>query len=100
MIEAGAAVYLGPWSAFIMFGNVAGCACLFVLFKHRTMSIVLYLLLAVCESFLYATRIVSPHLLLWITDSVPTLIAVATLTAHSRFTAKYIASASTLSGRV
>lgn len=64
----------------ILFGDLTGCAFLFVFLQMRRTAVILYLLLTVFESCLLASRIVPTIDILWIMDVVPTLIAVQRIT--------------------
>jgi hypothetical protein len=64
----------------ILFGDLIGCAFLFVFLHMRRTAVILYLLLSVFESYLLAARVVPTMDILWIMDVVPTLIAVERIT--------------------
>ena len=64
---------IGPFWAFVMIGDVAGCALIGALTRWR-IGIVLYLMLDVVETVLFRTHIVSPTAMMWLADAVPTLL--------------------------
>jgi hypothetical protein len=73
-LELVATQHISPWLASIFPGDLAGCICLAAVFKMRRTGVLLYLLLTICETFLYLSNIVSARELPWIVDLVPTLI--------------------------
>jgi hypothetical protein len=76
VLELLATKHFNPWFAVILPGDVIGCACLITVFRMPKTGLALYLLLTICETTLYESKVVAARDLLWIVDSVPTLIAV------------------------
>lgn len=88
VVELVAAHSLSPWLAIILPGDVVGCAWLIFGFKMQKTGLILYVLLTVCESCLYAFHVVSANALVWIVDLVPTLV-VAGMTLRLRMASKF-----------
>jgi hypothetical protein len=78
-----AAQHVNPWLAIILPGDLLGCIWLTFAFRMQRTGVLLYLLLTGCESFLYLSHAVTVNMLVWIADSVPTLL-VAVMIARSR----------------
>jgi hypothetical protein len=78
-LEFVASTYLGPWVGIIFLGDFCACVCLATVFKLRRASITLYAVLTIFEGALFASHLLSASALLWITDSVPTLVLMATI---------------------
>lgn len=76
-IELAASQHLTAWFAIILPGDILGCLCLVVLFRMYRTGIALYLLLTVCESYLYKSNLVPESLLVWLVDAVPTIVVAA-----------------------
>ncbi len=74
LVELAAIGRVSPWVTSILFGDLMGCACLALVLRMPRTGVVLYLALALCEGWLYATGRLSPGTLAWVTDAVPTLV--------------------------
>ena len=77
VLEYVAVRHFNPWLAVILPGDALGCAALIVFFGMRRTGLVLYLVLTGIEGAFYLTHFLSPPVLLWIVDLVPTLIAIS-----------------------
>jgi len=86
LVEFAALRYASPWVVNIAFGDLVGCLCLALVLRMPRTGVILYLGLSLLEGWLYATGMVSPATLAWITDAVPTLV-VAGRVAQLRATA-------------
>ena len=64
---------IGPFWAYVMLGDVVGCAALGALTRWR-IGIALYVLLDVVEAILFRTHVLSTAAMMWVADAVPTLI--------------------------
>jgi hypothetical protein len=62
---------IGPFWAYVVLGDVMGCAVLGALTRWR-IGIALYLVLDVVETLLLQTRVVSVTGMMWMADAVPT----------------------------
>lgn len=74
--------------AVVLFGDVIGCACLTTFLEMPVFGIALYILLTVCEGWLYFTGMVSTGHLAWFTDLVPMAIVTVRI---ARMRRRYIA---------
>lgn len=74
LVEFAAMGHVSPWLMSIVFGDMMGCACLALVLRMPRTGVILYLVLALWESWLFATGRVSPATLAWVTDAVPTLV--------------------------
>jgi hypothetical protein len=93
VIESLAAQHLSPWLAVILPGDLAGCICLAIMFRMRNVGVLLYLLLTICESYLYLSHVVSVNTLVWITDLVPTFTVILVALCwkpHHRFFPRFL----------
>lgn len=73
VLEAVTVPYLGIWLSCSVFGDVAGCICLYFLgSKREAMS--LYLWSKVGELLLFEAHLLSPESLLWVTDLLPVIV--------------------------
>jgi hypothetical protein len=87
LVEFVSAGYVSPWVANILFGDLTGCVCLALVLRMPRTSVVLYVALAAVEGWFYVTGRISPGMLGWITDAVPTVVVmgrVAQLRARVR----------------
>ena len=66
-----------PWITALWPGDLAGCACMIVVFRRVKEGIALYCLLTVIKSCLYSFHVTPMIALLWISDTVPSLIVAA-----------------------
>jgi hypothetical protein len=64
---------IGPFWAYVVLGDVVGCAALGALTRWR-IGIALYVILDVVETILLHTHIVSTTGMMWLADVVPTLL--------------------------
>jgi len=80
-----------PWIAVVIPGDLAGCLCLAVVFRKVRAGIALYFLLTAIEAGCYWFQIMSPGVLLWVTDLVPTLMVSAIIWCSAGRSAKLIA---------
>jgi hypothetical protein len=64
---------IGPFWAYVMLGDVVGCALIGALTRW-SLGIALYFVLDAVEAALYAAHIVSPVAMMWLADMVPTLL--------------------------
>ena len=55
----------------VLFGDVIGCACLVSVLEMPVFGVALYILLTLCEGWLYFTHVISAGQLAWFTDLVP-----------------------------
>lgn len=60
--------------AIILFGDVIGCACLVTFLEMPVFGVALYILLTLCEAWLYFTHAISAGHLVWFADLVPAAI--------------------------
>ena len=65
--------HISPFWAYVILGDVVGCAALGALTRWRV-GIVLYVLLDIVEAILFRTHIVSPVAMMWLADAVPTVL--------------------------
>jgi hypothetical protein len=63
-----------PWLATLLPGDLAGCACLILIFRKSRAGITLYFLLTTIEACLFWLQMAPLALLPWLTDLVPTLV--------------------------
>ncbi len=73
---------ISAWFSCILFGDIVGCSFLSLVLEMRMTGVLLYGVVTGAECWLYAVRLVPIHLLPWVADSVPTLLA-ASLIAFS-----------------
>lgn len=64
---------VGPYWAYVVLGDVVGCAALGALTRW-SIGISLYLFLGVVETMLLQVHIISPTVMLWLADAVPTVL--------------------------
>jgi hypothetical protein len=98
-LEFVASTYLGSWVGIIFLGDFCGCVCLAAIFKLRRTSIILYAVLTIFEGALFASHLLSASALLWITDSVPTLVLMAIIVRLPASGMRHMRSRSILEGR-
>jgi len=67
------------WLAGILVGDLSGCIGIFVILKKRKLAVLLYLALTALEFWLYSTRILSAHTLVYLMDLVPTVIVASAM---------------------
>ena len=68
---------VNPWLAVVLPGDLAGCACLALIFRKMKFAASLYVALTAMEALLYVSHLASMHALLWFADLVPTLVVAA-----------------------
>lgn len=71
MVELMAAHDLHISIGIVLFGDVIGCACLVSVLDMPVFGVALYILLTLCEGWLYFTHAISAGHLAWFTDLVP-----------------------------
>lgn len=71
MVELMAAHDLHISIGIVLFGDVIGCACLVSVLEMPVFGVALYILLTLCEGWLYFTHHISAGHLAWFTDLVP-----------------------------
>ena len=72
-IERMLASRIGPFWAYVMLGDVVGCALIGALTRW-SLGIALYSVFTAVEAVLYAAHIVSPAAMMWLTDLAPTVL--------------------------
>lgn len=90
-LEFAALRHSGSWVSTVLLGDLAGCACLAIVFRRVKAGVLLYCLLTVFEAGAYALHILPLNALLWITDLVPTVLVLAMVVRSSGSSAKLIA---------
>ncbi len=90
LLELTALRHCNPLFSVILPGDLAGCACLVLVFCKIKEGISLYCLLTVVEASVYWAQISPLNVLSWITDLVPTLVVLVILMRSSRQTAKVV----------
>jgi hypothetical protein len=58
-----------------VFGDMVGCSFLSLVLEMRMTGVLLYGVVTAAEAWLYAVRVVPVHLLPWVADVAPTLVA-------------------------
>lgn len=85
-LEMAVSTGIDPWVTGIVLGDLAACACIYIIFRMPKTGVLLYLLLAVVKFCLFSAQLISANTLLWFTDSIPALIVmarIASLRLHS-----------------
>ncbi len=77
LFEMSALRTVNPWLAVVLPGDLAGCACLALIFRKMKFAASLYVALTAMEALLYVSHLASMHALLWFADLVPTLVVAA-----------------------
>ena len=90
VLEWAALRHWNPWLSVILPGDLAGCACLGIVFRKIKQGISLYCLLTAIEACVYWLHVAPPEALLWFTDFVPSLVVVVMLLRSARPTAKLV----------
>jgi hypothetical protein len=64
---------IGPFWAYVVIGDIAGCAAIGALTRWQ-LGVALYLVLDVVEAALFQTHIVSLNAMVWLSDAAPTVL--------------------------
>jgi hypothetical protein len=83
-IEFLAIWHLSPWLVAVLFGDVTGCVCLTAALKMPRTGVLLYLTLTITEGLLYRSHYLSPTVLIWIVDLIPTIVAASRIAYTQR----------------
>jgi hypothetical protein len=74
LVELAATGWTTPWIVNVLFGDLTGCLCLVLWLKMPRTGVLLYLALTLVEAWLFASGLIAPQALAWVTDAVPTLV--------------------------
>jgi hypothetical protein len=70
--------HLSPWFSCVIFGDLVGCAILF-LRGYRRSAMAIYILCSVAETVLLTRGTLSPEQLVWVTNLIPAVVVAVTV---------------------
>ncbi len=76
---------VSAWFSCILFGDIVGCSFLSLVLGMRMTGVLLYCVLTAAEGWLYAVRLLPVHLLPWVVDIAPTLVAAGLIASSFLF---------------